>query len=269
MKKTDNIGEYMGIFSMAQKKGRFSELYVRGSKTIIVDGCGIIQFSGSVSEFDKDMRKWFFSITGQAKKHVNKYIHEHNYCVQPIPKKDSRARIKDDAIWNDIPVGGEFWCIDINSCYWQMAYKLGYISEKLYNTYVDLADFKLIKQLSLSFLPKRSHKDYYKNGEKIWSINCENEQWDIIYKNITSKSFNLIHELELIVRKQNVLMRLSDAIYVKYSHVAAIEDYLNDANVKYKTLQCVKLSPSTYNMDDELKNFFSGEIIRKATAVST
>ena len=37
-----------------------------------------------------------------------------------------------------------------------MAYKLGYISEKLYNTYVDLADFKnLIKQLSLNFLPKR------------------------------------------------------------------------------------------------------------------
>ena len=64
---------------MAQKKGRFSELggYVRGSKTIIVDGRGIIQFSGSVSEFDKDMRAngFFCSITGQAKKHVNKYIH--------------------------------------------------------------------------------------------------------------------------------------------------------------------------------------------------
>lgn len=257
MKETADITTYQSMVDMAKKNApHFQELVVRSKKELWVGNTAVIKFNRkgiSLLKDDKCMRKWFINICSQVKKSANKWLIAHNYNIKEVERMHSDGGQVNDEYWLSIAVKENFWCIDIDSCYWQMAHRLGYISRKLYADYMWLEEFKTTKHLALSFLPRPTHKIYYSNGQQSWRIECDSHQWEIMYSNIVTSSYNLIHKLQELTGRDKVILRRADAIYVKQTELEVIKNYLKQQKIEFKMALCIKTSNSEFSMEGVIK----------------
>jgi hypothetical protein len=159
--------------------------------------------------------------------------------------------------WNDLEVGSYFYCIDFKSAYWQMAYKLGYIDDRIYNQYINLDDYKSAKRLCFSFL-SRSVKGIFHNKKvddgKILVIDCDNSFYRNIYNNVRNLLNNYLIEM-VNITNNNYMYYNTDGIYINKDSVNIIKSFLNDEKILYKTTICKKINDKQYFLGNKLKQF--------------
>jgi len=144
-----------------------------------------------------------------------------------------------------VPIMG----IDINACYWNVAYKLGYISEKLYKRGLDDCS-KQGLLIAIGCLAKRPLIRIYKDGALV-----ENKFDDITYLRYSPFYWNIIrYTYEMMVESYKILgndwyMFLTDCIFVDVDKMKVAQKFLSDCGFQYKNHLIEYTSYDGYRLD--------------------
>lgn len=128
------------------------------------------------------------------------------------------------------------YCIDINSCYFQTAYNLGFITKELYEkAWKDRKINKIGLLASIGSLNKKNVIYDYENGvlvNKSYDLETYNRYspfyWAII-KEVYSLMLDISHNL-----KDDFYMWLTDCAYIKMSRAEEVKEYLKMNGYDYK-----------------------------------
>jgi hypothetical protein len=158
---------------------------------------------------------------------------------------------KDLNVWREMKIGQFFYNVDLNSAYWQMAHKLGYIDAELFQRYLNADDFKSLKRLCISFLARQNKKNYYYNDIQ-YTIYCDNNALIQVYTNIRNSCYEIIDQCNTSVP---VLAYNIDSVYVLPEHLKTIKSILEGNEYKYKFTLCQKISHTHYAFGREKRKF--------------
>lgn len=162
------------------------------------------------------------------------------------------SRNKDRDGFKSLKIGDLFFNIDLNSAYWQVAYKLGYINQEMYEKYINQDSYKLVKRLCVSFLSRQNYKNYHMESGEIYRIDCDTTEMKRIYNNIREY---LYIEMGQLYEKHKLLGYNIDSVYVQEDKLSAIKTELTKKDFKFKVILCQKTSEKEYIQDGETRKF--------------
>jgi hypothetical protein len=165
---------------------------------------------------------------------------------------DGISRDRNYKNWSKIKSKTKFYNIDLSSAYWQVAYKLGYISSKMFEKYIDKDEYKEAKRYCISFLARENRMDYYDDRE-IKTISCDISILYQIYTNIRHELYTIIDDLKSI--NKDWIEYNIDGISVMEKDVSLICDSLDFLNLKYKINECVKIDKVDYYFKGKIRKF--------------
>ena len=154
-----------------------------------------------------------------------------------------------------MPIGSYFYNIDIRSAYWQIAFRLGYISEKMFKKYVDVDSYKKAKRYCISFLARTNRMQYTSKGVSDIVI-CDTTLLRQVYNNIRSELYKVVQDSlanDIPYIEYNI-----DGVSVMKEDLQKITDFFSNSNIKYKITECKKVSEHEY-----LFNGFNRVFIRR------
>ena len=125
--------------------------------------------------------------------------------------------------------------IDINACYWNVAHKLGYISDKLYERGISEVS-KMGLLIAIGCLAKRPVVKNFKGG-KVVSTHFDDEtylRYAPFYWNIIRYTYNLMIESFKVIGNDSWYMFLTDCIFVDLEKMKVAQKFLSDLGFKYK-----------------------------------
>lgn len=127
--------------------------------------------------------------------------------------------------------------IDINACYWNVAFKLGYISEKLYERGLKMGK-KQGLLISIGCLNKLPIIKRYEHGVLIEKTHdyAFHAKYSPFYWNIIEHTYDLMMD-SFEVFNENWYMFLTDCIFVDYKKKNEVQQYLIDKGFAFKTHQ--------------------------------
>jgi hypothetical protein len=164
---------------------------------------------------------------------INAYIEKNG--VPAIKGMPDVQQFNFDAIDRVLGKSVAISSIDINSCYWNTARMLGYISEKLYQRGMNGCKKKGLL-VAIGCLNKLPQIDYYKDGQHIKTdYDYEtNEKYAPFYWNI------IYHTYELMMRSYELFgdkfyMWLTDCVFVDTECLTEAEKFFEEAGYKTKT----------------------------------
>jgi hypothetical protein len=162
------------------------------------------------------------------------------------------SRAKNLKVWNQMSNGEYFYNVDLNSAYWQIAHKLGYINTKVFEKYLDDDNYKEAKRYCISFLARPNKMVYFKDNETI-EIDCNTSVLRLVYDNIRN------HLYECISRSINGISNWIeyniDGVSVMNTDLDLIRERFKRMNLKYKVLECRKISDSQYTSKGLERNY--------------
>lgn len=127
--------------------------------------------------------------------------------------------------------------IDINACYWNVAHKLGYISDKLYHRGLK-AGKKQGLLISIGCLNKLPIIKKYQNGVLIEKTHdyAFHAKYSPFYWNIIEHTYDLMMD-SFEQFNESWYMFLTDCIFVDYKKRNEVQDYLLSKGFTFKTHQ--------------------------------
>jgi hypothetical protein len=162
------------------------------------------------------------------------------------------SRQKNMDAWDKLHVGDFFYNIDLNSAYWQVANKLGYLNDKMYRKYENLDSYKQVKRYVISFLGRKNKMTYHIDGET-YVIECDSEFLQKIYMNIRFCLYNYI--TDCIKGLDNWIEFNIDGVVVTNKEVDNAMEYFRSNNLKFKMTECRKMSDTEYLFKNGLRVF--------------
>jgi hypothetical protein len=161
------------------------------------------------------------------------------------------SRNKNFDLYNDLDTGQIFWNIDLSSAYFQMALRLGYISQNFYNKYILDDRYKAVKRLCISFLGRRNKMIYNtSNGKQV--IECDMSSLAQVYKNIRNELYNVINNIS---QHTEYLEFNIDGISVLPAELKLVKDYFDSLGLIYKSTRCKKIDSYVYSYGSTQKRF--------------
>jgi hypothetical protein len=237
-----NTGEkkiYDTHVRMLLMQGRaFNEIYIRGSKEIWIEGKPHIRYRNDGANLERQYKKFLPPMYRAVRECLDKYLDKNGQVIEKIPLHESISSW-DIKRYDEIPNKGHLVWIDLDSGYWQAAYKLGYISKSLYMKYVFQDDFKRLKQMSLAFLRRPTRAIYHdgKGGKR--EIVCDNLLHNIAYHNIRATCIQTMVELSEFVG-DGLIGRKVDSIHILPECAAMAKRFLMDKGWMFKSELCPK-----------------------------
>ena len=137
--------------------------------------------------------------------------------------------------------GEQIYCVDISDCYWDTAFKLGFISQTTHLSGLKKKEWKVGRNASIGALAKNVTVVDYIDGIKQAPRRVEPE---VDLSPIRDAIVNHVHQMfmELIANMENDwLMYFTDCLYVPYSKREQVIEYFK--NLGYQTKE------STYHLD--------------------
>jgi len=153
------------------------------------------------------------------------------------------SRKKNYESWESISEGDFFYNIDLSSAYWQIAHKIGYISDNIFKKYMKLDEYKEAKRYCISFLGRKNIMKYYYKGFE-YEIECDREFASRVYKNIRYALYNYI--LDGVNLTNNWLEYNIDGISVLEHEKDIIINYFKECNLEFKINECIKMNDNEY-----------------------
>lgn len=259
MDRNISNGKYFGVLHYGQGND------IVRNKSLIVDKKRIsivnVQSVGKDFINDNDRKERLFSGVQPSKFRVFlrmvKYSIYSNWmnerCVKDLVENVKYKKKRNNEKWDLMDEGEEFVLIDIYSCYWQMAHKLGYIDDDLFNRFLDNYSFKQSKRLCFTLLRKPFIiAEYYNDGSKINEIVCENNVLDDILFNIRNMSSIFINKIVSELGEDYLFYNI-DGIAVKYDKYKMVSDFFKNENIRVSVNYCIKTVGNNYEINNQNK----------------
>ncbi len=256
---TQNYFEYKKVKkNLVRGKGLFFELR-KGSSCSLHKGSFKVARLGVKNglDFSPLTKKQFTVFLASFRRHFYSRMRsvEGLIGLRVCVKDGSFIRDKNVSAWNEVSLGSYFYCIDLNSAYWQSAYKLGYISEKMFLNYdSSQVEYKSAKRLCFSFLSRNAKADYYLGSDFLYSVSCEDSEFVFAFDNIRNYLQNIIYELVRCVGFEYLEYTI-DSVFVRSDKVDVVKAKLRELGLEFKIIQCKKTNDTDYFYGSKLKQF--------------
>lgn len=223
----------------------FSEQYFGGRKSIFLNN----QFTATtVINAGLDMgsltQKKFTAFLGMFNRIMYKQFSKNPELLTKKVEFNGVSRKKNTDLWDSLNYGTMFYNLDLSSAYWQMAFRLGYISEKVYYKYIDLDEYKEAKRYCISFLARANKKKYISKTGEEYEIRCDMSPLQNVYENIRNELYSTIQSVADnfdCVLEQNI-----DGITVLRDDYKKAKELLTKKGLKFKVTQCIKMNDYEY-----------------------
>lgn len=254
MEKTDK----KEIFTLGMKyyKRYFNDFLIHAENfKVIHDGSSIlIEFNNKAWRFVDygGVNGKGFHLCKFVKSDVEKYITENpnsEYIKDVKANKDLEIQ-KANEIGLKKYLGKQIYCLDVNNCYWETAFKMGFISKSTYLRGMKNKDWKTGRNASIGSLSKVVVASEYIKGIRQEPKIIEQET-DL--SPIRNAIVNHVHGLFLdILNKlgEDWLMYFTDCVYIPYEKIKEVQDFFISHGYETKL--------STYQLDsyDEQGNVY-------------
>jgi hypothetical protein len=187
----------------------------------------------------------------------NRQLYQQFFLNQDLLSLDipfsGMSRRKNKDAWFNLKEKELFYNIDLNSAYWQVAYRLGYIKESFYHRYLNRYSHKKAKRYCISFLVRKNEMIYH-NGKHIYHIGCDITVFKQIYKNIRHELYNIIKGCLSLVGEDYIEYNI-DGISVGKQHLQTIKEYFDSLGLDFKVSLCIKKNKTEYIMGPKTRVF--------------
>jgi peptide methionine sulfoxide reductase MsrB len=246
---------YENTKSVLIKNGASVSEQTHGSRKILIaDGsiCGFSETRYYIPLSENITKSQFNSFLGAFTKSLYNQIKKNNDLLSLQIDFDGVSRDKNPAAWKKIKSKEIFYNVDLSSAYWQMAFRLNYISKNLYESYMFRDEFKEAKRYCVSFLARENEMNYF-DGREIARVTCDISALERIYGNIRNSLYNSIDELKQISStwvEYNI-----DGISVSAKELQKICEALDKMNLIYKVNECIKIDKFEYYQKGKIRKF--------------
>jgi|TARA_B110000977_G_C11070705_1_gene489445 hypothetical protein len=165
---------------------------------------------------------------------------------------EGASREKSYDNWENLKKGEYFYNLDLKSAYWQVANKLGYLNDKMYDKYIHSDEYKMAKRLCISFLARQNYMIYYIN-DKEFQVNCDISVFKKVYENIRYYLYSTI--TGCINEKLCWLEYNIDGISITANELDYVKKYMNDNDLQYKITECRKVDNTKYLYGSKERKF--------------
>lgn len=194
------------------------------------------------------------SLFGQVKKSVNDFIIQNDFIIPYVSKVYPTTYINIESI-KKLRVNDEFYYIDVNHCYWRIAYLLGVIPENLYRKCVDNDGYKTFRNASLAMIVAPKEVDYYINGELLHSVSEVTSIYSDVYEYIRHTVHDILGTICFDkLNETNCIGYVVDAVMVKKQFIDIVKENLEMYNLGYTLTKCKVISETEFifNVDSDL-----------------
>lgn len=139
-------------------------------------------------------------------------------------------------------VGQQIYCVDVDDCYWDTAYKMGVISYNTYMRGLRKKEWKTGRNASIGALNKIMVVTEYINGQQVKTEPIKADEGVAVIRN--NIIYN-VHNIFLTILKRlgdDWLMYFTDCVYVPYEQIAGVRAYFTGLGYQTKV--------STYQLDE-------------------
>jgi hypothetical protein len=226
-----------------------------GSRRILYSNgevCGYAQLDYYLPISENLPSKKFYSFLASFKRSLYNQFKKNNNLLNLRIEYNGLTRDTNFENWRRLKNRSKFYVIDLNSAYWQFAYKLGYISKTVFEKYIDLEEYKEAKRYAVSFLARENEMIYH-DGRSICNVQCEISCLYQVYENIRNEMYKCISELVSSV--PDWLVYNIDSISVCEKDVKLVEENLQKINLKYKVEEAIKIDDIEYCFKGKVRKF--------------
>lgn len=156
---------------------------------------------------------------------------------------------KNKQLWNNLEIGTSFYNIDLSSAYWQVAHRLGYISDNVFERYMARDRYKEAKRYCVSFLG-RENRMFYPEGRK---IECDTSVLRNVYQNIRYELYKIIGKAREV--SSDYLEYHIDGISILAKDVDNVKAYFNAEGLDFKITYCRKVTELEYLYGNKKRKF--------------
>lgn len=176
--------------------------------------------------------------------------------LECVPRRHT-SKFTNRKLWKSLKVDRTFYYIDINHCYWRIAYQQGYISEYYYEKILESPEYKLYRNISLSSTIASSSRKYYdENGKLTLQVKEDATLFDRAYSNIRHTAWNLMGDIREEIGDDQCLKYMTDGMMVFKKKLKYVCARIEDADLTYKIMKCRKLN----DIEIETVDLDTGEI---------
>ena len=195
----------------------------------------------------------FNSFIGMFNRNLYSQFHKNPFLYELEIKYNGLAREKNHLLWESLPEETFFYNVDLSSAYWQIAHQLGYISDKLFNNYMYLDEYKTMKRYCISFLARKNKMKYTDSNGNSYEIVCETSLFQKVYDNIRNE---LYYCIEQVRQKCKTYIEYNiDGITILNTDLKTVKKELKELNLEYKITECVKLNEKEYVYGSKIRRF--------------
>lgn len=189
-----------------------------------------------------------------VKQAYHDYITKNNFTID-VPKKIANVRGSNSQLFKNLAIGEKFYYLDVRHAYWQVAYKMGMLSEKLYNRYADDKEMKLFRNMSFACVLAPKKVDYIVRGCFMNTIIEDTSIYRELYRKIRHTTYNLIGYAKTLLNDKWIDYNI-DGISFTADSLEQAEQIFKELDYVYTLNKCEKLNEYQYVKDDgEIKHF--------------
>lgn len=203
-------------------------------------------------------------------KEIRNYLFDYGveYGKLPAKKKHTMIRLHNKELWNQLPIAERFHAIDINNCWFQMAHRLGYLSEKIYTAWNRQDEYKKVLQRFLPMLSSPQKTFSYERGQlKSKNVDAMSKGYNILYNNVRAEASKIMFKAVEIVGEHNVIFANTDEIAILSPFRKDIADYFHSINLYAKLTLCQKQADNLYYYAGAIKNFQPKRLSHKEISI--
>jgi hypothetical protein len=215
-----------------------------GRKNLFSDGelCGTIG-PGDYLPLKNITRLQFAGFLGAFTRNLYAQIKKNDLLLTLNIEFEGVSRDKNYNSWKKMKNRTVFYNVDLISAYWQIAYRLGYISKKMFDSYLLRDEFKEAKRYCVSFLARENEMHYF-DGREIDKIICNNDCLIQVYENIRNELYTCLYN----IRKElpDWVEYNIDGLTIMKKDLQKVKQAFNEMQLIYKVNEYIKVDSNEY-----------------------
>lgn len=253
-----NLARNNAIYCIEEKRAR--KVLIHAGRTMAIHAGGKSSrpqsdFNKSLSERKQDLKqtRQVLALISAVKKDFTSHIIR-NKIVIPQVEQIYGSSWQNQSKWIDMPKNSKFWYVDVNHCYWRIAYLLGYISERLYKQTLVKDDMKLYRNMALACVVAGKARKYFRGSEKIMEFHESTDLYVRMYDNIRYTAYNIMGRIAEATRDKCLGYKV-DGIMVDSEYLEVVKTMLDEENLFYKVKDCQKINGQMHTLGDDVRKF--------------